>query len=232
MKQFTDDELKQFYWNKVYLPDSYFHSYETLPPCPLRSWEYSWKDNDFPRVWCVLDFQKWIEKHNLSRPDVLGYTFEIDPEMEFLHPTKSILVDYPKYDLHKVGSVFPQTFDFFLFNQTLEHLYNPFMAVQNIYECMKPGGVVFTSVPTINIPHEIPLHYGGFTPMGLSLLFMSVGFEVLEIGQWGNLDYIHRMWSSHKWPGYTTLQKDNRVSNERYNCCQCWILVRKPIQSP
>ena len=232
MKQFTEQELQRLYWDKVHLPDSYFKEYENVPPCPLRSWGYSWKDNDYPRVGCTLDFRSWIHTHNLSTPAVLGYTCETDPELEFLQPAEKILVDYPKYDLHTIGTSFPQTFDFFLFNQTLEHLYNPFMAVKNIYDCMKPGGTVFTSVPTINIPHLTPIHFGGFTPMGLATLFMSAGFEVIEIGQWGNLEYIQRLWSTHQWPGYNTLQKNNRITNERDNCCQTWILVRKPIQSP
>ncbi len=232
MKHFTEQELHALYWNKVHLPDSYFYQYEVVPPCPLRSWDYSWKNNDYPRVWCTLDFQFWMNKHGLSSPAVLGYTCETDPELEFLQPSEKILVDYPTHDLHTIGTSFPHTFDFFLFNQTLEHLYNPFLAMKNIYDCMKPGGVVFTSVPTINIPHMTPIHFGGFTPMGLATLCMSAGFEVLELGQWGNLEYIQRLWSTHQWPGYTTLQKNNRVTNERNNCCQCWILVRKPIQSP
>jgi SAM-dependent methyltransferase len=232
MKHFTEQELNELYWNKIHLPDSYFQQYEHVPPCPLRSWDYSWKNNDFPRVWCTLDFRSWIHKYGLSSPAVLGYTCETDPELEFLQPSEKILVDYPTHDLHTIGTSFPHTFDFFLFNQTLEHLYNPYLAMKNIYDCMKPGGVVFTSVPTINIPHMTPIHFGGFTPMGLATLCMSAGFEVLELGQWGNLEYIQRLWSTHQWPGYTTLQKNNRVTNERDNCCQCWILVRKPIQSP
>jgi 2-polyprenyl-3-methyl-5-hydroxy-6-metoxy-1,4-benzoquinol methylase len=52
-------------------------------------------------------------------------------------------------------------FDFFIFSQTLEHLYNPFEAVKQIYEIVKPGGYVFTSVPTLNIPHMIHINGRG-----------------------------------------------------------------------
>ena len=76
--------------------------------------------------------------------------------------------------------VFYNSFDFFLFNQTLEHLYNPFHAVENIYKIVKPGGYVFTSVPTLNIPHMTPVHFNGFTPMGLAMLFLSAGFEIVD----------------------------------------------------
>jgi len=46
----------------------------------------------------------------------------------------------------------------------IEHLYNPFMAMENIYKYIKPGGYVYTSVPTINIPHMTPIHYNGYNP--------------------------------------------------------------------
>ena len=63
-------------------------------------------------------------------------------------------------------------FDFFLFSQTIEHLYNPHLAIRNIRNAMKPSGLVFTSVPTINIPHMTPVHFGGYTPMGLASMFI------------------------------------------------------------
>jgi len=109
----------------------------------------------------------------------------------------------------------------------LEHLYNPFEAVKSIFNVVKPGGYVFTSVPTLNIPHLMPSHFSGFTPMGLAMLFKTANFEIIEIGQWGNLNYIQKLWSTHSWPGYDELQNNNYVSNEERNACQCWILAKK-----
>jgi hypothetical protein len=86
---------------------------------------------------------------------------------------------------------------------------------------------VFTSVPTLNIPHSTPIHFGGFNPMGLAMLFISNGFEILEIGQWGNYDYIQKLWKTHIWPSAVELMKNGIVSNEEKNVCQCWILARK-----
>ncbi len=228
MKLFTETELISLYNNKVNLPDSYFKKYEYLPLCPLKCWGYAWKNNDFPRVWCILDFQEWIYKYKLYSPDVVGYTCASDPELEFVQAKENILVEYPKYDLHTIGNDFTNRFDLFIFNQTLEHLYNPYIAIENIYKTVKPGGYVFTSVPTLNIPHMTPIHFGGFTPMGLATMFVSGGFEIIEIGQWGCYDYIRQLWSNHQWPGYVSLHRNNYVPNERDNCCQCWILARKP----
>lgn len=228
MGSISESEITHLFWNKIKLPAEYFTKYEELPPCPIKSRNYKWADNDFPRNWCVLDFIGWIHKHNIKGAiKHLGYTSDTDPELEFLPCDQKTLISYPPYDLHTISNAFKETFDFFLFNQTLEHLYNPFEAVKQIFHIMKPGGYVFTSVPTINIPHSTPIHFNGFTPMGLAMLFKTANFDIIEIGQWGNYEYITKLWSTHSWPGYDSLQKGNKVTNEERNVCQCWILARK-----
>jgi hypothetical protein len=67
--------------------------------------------------------------------------------------------------------------------------------------------------------------------MGLAVLFLSAGFEIVEIGQWGNFDYIQRLFGTQTWPGYDMLQQNNFVSNEENNVCQCWILARRPMNT-
>jgi SAM-dependent methyltransferase len=228
MKLFSESEIQEIYNSKVNLPDSYFSKYYEVPKCPVKSWNYSWDDRDFPRVWCLLDFKEWIEKHNIAKGQDLAITCHNDPELEFLDYKSVDYFPYPGYDLHIFKS--EKKFDFFLFNQTIEHLYNPFVCIQNIFEVIKPGGYVFTSVPTLNFPHIVPFHFNGYTPMGLAILFKNAGFEVVEIGQWGNHEYINKLWGNQMWPGYNSLQRNNKVSNERLNVCQCWILAKKPLE--
>jgi SAM-dependent methyltransferase len=226
---FTQSELEEFYNRNVKLPASYFSKHETMPPCPIKSYGYDWQNFDFPRNMAILDFQEWVEKHKLKTGATLGYTYKEDPELEFLTYEKNVHVSYPPYDLHKIDA-FEETFDFFVFNQTLEHLYNPLLSVENIFKTIKPGGFVYTSVPTLNIPHMTPIHYGGFTPMGLAVMFRSAGFNIKEIGQWGNYDYINMLFKNQFWPGYNTLKSvENGIRNEERNVCQCWILAQKPM---
>ena len=172
---------------------------------------------------------EWTKKHNLTTIEHLGCTYDTDPELEFITSSKKTMLPFPPYDLHTISEHYQNTFDFFVFNQTIEHLYQPFDAIKQIYEIVKPGGYVFTSVPTINIPHITPFHFNGFTPMGLAMLFHTAGFEIMEIGQWGNYDYITQLWGSHNWPGYDQLHHNNTVTNEERNVCQCWILAKKKI---
>ena len=69
-----------------------------------------------------------------------------------------------------------------------------------------------------------PIHYNGYNPMGLALLFLSTGFEIIEIGQWGNYDYISKLFKNHDWPDATQVSH----INEERNVAQCWILAKKP----
>lgn len=230
MKYFTEDELQNLYWRKVKKNGGwYFHKYENLPPCPVKAWNYSWSGKDFPRNWAILDFKEWIQNYGI-KAESLAFTCD-DPELEFIEAKEKVRLEYPPHDLHTIGDQFKEAFDFFLFNQTLEHLYNPYHAVEQIFKTLKPNGYVFTSVPTLNIPHMVPIHFTGFTPMGLAVLFESAGFEVVEVGQWGNYDYISKLWATHTWPSYDELNRNNHVSNEERNVCQCWILARKPMNS-
>ena len=60
----------------------------------------AWNTIDFPRVICVHDFKEWVEKYNLKNVESLGYTFETDPELEFVTPGRSRLMKYPGFDLY------------------------------------------------------------------------------------------------------------------------------------
>ena len=69
-----------------------------------------------------------------------------------------------------------------------------------------------------------PIQFNGFTPMGLAMLFKTANFEIIEIGQWGNYEYISKLFDTHTWPGFNKL---NDFTNVEKNVVQCWILVRK-----
>jgi SAM-dependent methyltransferase len=226
----NDDDLMALYATKVRRPESYFHKYRRMPECPIDVWGRDWTNKDFPRCIAVLDFQAWVATHNIQ-VNALAYTYEGDPELQFLAPKSKVFLPYPENDLHTVSNRYTEQFDFFMFNQTLEHLHSPHVAVKSIYETLVPGGYVFTSVPTLNIPHSTPYHYGGMTPMGLAVLFKNAGFEIVDMGQWGNLRYLHALFSEHEWPDIRKVQEgDGSISNEDRNVCQCWILAQKPAK--
>jgi len=232
-KKFTEKEIKEIY-NLVKKNNNYLSKYDILDSNVINFLDeifshpyYKWDTRDYTRVRTILDFKDWIEKYNIISEN-LAYTYDDDPEIKLLKYSNSKLIEYNTSDfsgdLHEINDI--EKYDFFLFNQTLEHLYNPFIAVKNIYNSLVKGGYVFTSVPTINIPHSMPIYFNGFTPIGLTMLFKSCGFEVLEVGQWGNYEYITKLFSNHQWPGYKDLSEYG-IKNEERNVVNCWILAKK-----
>lgn len=196
-----------------------------------QTFTHSPEGHDFPRIKCMLDFRNWIEKYNIGTVEHFLATDISDPEINFLKYDNytSILYDQDteENDLHTI-KLEPNKYDFVLFSQTIEHLYNPFLALTNLYNATKPGGHIFTSMPTINIPHMTPFHFTGYTPMGLCMLFESVGFKTVEVGYWGNYEYIKTIFKTHSWPDYKKLLNIlGQIKNKPRNVAQTWILAKK-----
>lgn len=219
-------KIQQIFSSHVKLPAAYFSKHASLPPCPIKAWNNSWRGHDFPRVACILDFVEWTKKHGLCTGKRLAITSD-DPENEFLTYEDTFLLQFPPWDLHNL--VLENQFNMFVFNQTLEHLHTPQLAMNNIARSLVPGGHMFTSVPTLNIPHMTPMHFGGFTPMGLAALCVNAGLEIVEMGQWGNKAYLHELFDRHAWPDVDVLRSN--IQNEERNVCQCWVLARKPVKT-
>ena len=113
---YTDSDILALYEHKVKKQSSYFTKYEQVPPCTISSYGHSWHGRDFPRTWCILDCKEWIQKYSLQEPEHLGYTCATDPELEFFQPKEKTLMSYPPFDLHTIGNVYQDKFDFFLFS--------------------------------------------------------------------------------------------------------------------
>lgn len=72
-----------------------------------------------------------------------------------------------------------ETFDYVLCTEVLEHTAQPFDAVKEIYRLLKPGGLLFLSVP-LNFRIHGPLpDCWRFTQYGLESLLKE--FEIIEI---------------------------------------------------
>lgn len=200
-------------FNKInkYLSDQELMKYENLDP---------------PRVASIIDFKGWIEKFGIKTGDKLLYTCEEDPELCYIDYKRKTYLPYPPYDLHDFD-LEEKNHDFVIFNQTIEHLYNPFIALKNLYNHTKIGGFLYTSVPIINIPHMTPIHFWGVTPIGLCLLMMSVGFNVLDCGYWGSQKYIDYIFTNNNWPGYKDISINYNLGYNNTCQAQTWILVQK-----
>lgn len=227
MKQFSETEISAIYKNFVNKDGRYYNKFMRLP-LEKNNKNWKWEGKDFPRIWALLDLEEWLQKHELTKFTKLLSTCNTDPELEYMKYDKLTHIPYinGENDLHTLD-LNEKDFDMVVFNQTIEHLYNPFMAMERLYAHTANGGHIFTSVPTINIPHMTPFHFNGMTPMGLCMLMMSVGYNVKEIGFWGNMDYINFIFQNQTWPDYRQLMKDGIIRNEMNRNVQCWILAQK-----
>ncbi len=74
-----------------------------------------------------------------------------------------------------------QSFDFVLCTQVLEHIRKPELVIQEISRIIKPGGLLFLTVPQSWEEHEQPHDYYRFTQFALKALADDHQFEVIEI---------------------------------------------------
>jgi SAM-dependent methyltransferase len=97
-------------------------------------------------------------------------------------------LNYPAFD---ICDPTPQDqYDVVICEQVLEHVIDPFGAAENLRALCRPGGHVVVTTPFLVRVHELPMFgmkdYWRFTPRGMTVLLERAGFEVLEVGSWGN----------------------------------------------
>jgi len=201
-------------------------------PLPLQKNNISWRweGKDFPRVIAVLEFERFVNENKLSSIKSLAINSGNDPEWFYLPTLNVIKLNYESdekpWDLHTLD-IPEKDFDFIMVNQTLEHVYDPIRCLKNIYNHMKSGGILYLNVPANSIPHALPFHYyTGYTSVGLGAIVRAAGFNILSIGQWGNLEYLKKMFESNDWPDYRKLQNPG-INDINYPVI-VWIFAVKP----
>lgn len=217
-------------WKRVQPSAAYFSKYTDIlrHKSVFNGKQWQWEGKDFPRVHAVLDFNNWLTKYNTrSINHVLAFSW--DAELEFLNYKTLDVLEYSTgiNDLHFPLNV-SRPANMVVLGQTLEHLHNPYECVKNIFNAMAPGGYFFTNVPYVNKPHMTPIHFFHFTSSGLAVMLHSVGFEVLELGQFGNTKYTDLVMRG-TWPDYTEMMDDRgHIVNDPNVPAQVWALVKKP----
>ena len=227
MKLFSEHEIYDTY-NRFIIKDArYFNRFINYKDHLSEAELADYKGFDVPRVMSVIDYKEWIKKHNIETGDNLLSTCSTDLELRYIQYNNTTTASYPPHDLHTLDLDNKQ-FDFIIFNQTLEHLYNPFVAIYKLYEHLKDGGYIYTTVPTINIPHMTPIHFWGITPIGLCMLFKTFNLNIIECGYWGNCEYINYIFENNDWPGYQELlNRSNTLEHNNVCQAQTWILAKK-----
>ncbi len=225
----SDADINAIY--NTFVKPNYSNEYKMrYSPLPLHknNLPWRWEGKDLPRIFALLEFERFIVKNKIHCNKGLAIN-GLDPEWNYLPYKKIVQIEYAdnpeKYDLHTLN-LSQKDFDFVIVNQTLEHVYDPIRCLENIYNHMAPGGFLYLNVPANGIPHATPWHYyTGYTPVGLGAIVKAAGFEILSIGQWGNLEYLKKMFDTNSWPDY--LQFTNPGLNDMDCPVIAWIFAVK-----
>lgn len=214
MKVLTKTEIEYIYNTFIAVNNTqeYSNRYINLP-LEKNNKTWRWEGKDFPRIPALLEFERYILKYDFKINNLLMINGDADPELDYLEGRVTNIhhIDYDKTpeiaDLHDL-KIAKDDFDFVCLHQTLEHVYNPYQCLLNVYKHMSKDGYLYINVPACNIPHSDPYHfYMGYSPMGLAALAYQAGFKILEIGQWGNKEYMVKNWMRQPaWPDYSNLQ--------------------------
>lgn len=155
------------------------------PPTPtLRRWRDLYSDHPGKSVLRVLEYEA-VSKIDISG-DVLDYGGGRNAKyLKYLSGAdslKSANIDPGIDPTHLVepGDPLPfddNSFDTIVCFNTLEHIYDAYASIEEIYRVLKPGGKAVVTVPFIFRIHGHPDDYSRFTPSWWKETYTRVGFS-------------------------------------------------------
>jgi SAM-dependent methyltransferase len=84
-------------------------------------------------------------------------------------------------DVHDASLIAPESLDSVIIFNVLEHCYAPWIAVENIYKWLKPGGKCFAMVPSAVRVHATPVDYWRPLPDAFSWVFKNYTQQKLYV---------------------------------------------------
>jgi ubiquinone/menaquinone biosynthesis C-methylase UbiE len=124
----------------------------------------------------LLDIGCGEQPYRAMTKDVVSQHFGLD-HPESLHGKSRVDVLATAYE----SGLADDSVDSVLCTAVLEHLERPQDAIIEMYRILKAGGHVILSAPLFWHLHEEPRDFYRYTKYGLTYLFTSAGFEIVEI---------------------------------------------------
>ena len=95
-----------------------------------------------------------------------------------------VAANAPEVDIQDLSAYPPDTYDFVILDEILEHVEKPWIAVEEVRRILKPGGTLITSSPFMIAVHKVPKDYWRFTKEAMEVLLES--YSSVETYSWGN----------------------------------------------
>jgi SAM-dependent methyltransferase len=131
-------------------------------------------------------------------------------------------VSYPKFDICDVDPQYYESADIVIAEQVFEHVKNPWKAMTNVYNMLRPTGYFLITTPFFLRVHGAPMDYWRWTAEGLRVMLEDSGFSVEICKAWGNQDCVVANLS--EWKIY---EPGLNLDNEPDFPVVCWALARK-----
>ena len=144
------------------------------------------------------DISRFVKSLQVEKLDALEISGETLAKVNWNEYKK---LDYPEFDL--VNPIFPEKlYDIVICQQVLEHVKNPFKAVDTLSKLIKPGGILIASTPFLLKIHAAPNDYWRFTTEGMRVLLSENNLLPIEIKSWGNRYAVKNnlnSWAKNRW---------------------------------
>lgn len=176
--------------------------------------------------WCRVVMNREVDGFLASLPHAQLDVLEISGNRLRDYPFRSYkIVQYPDYDV--CGGPLAEQFDVIVVEQVLEHVLRPDLAVANVYNMLRPGGVFVVTTPFLLKVHGYPSDLYRWTEHGLRQLLETAGFAVTTTGSWGNRKcLIADLHDGTDWMVY--IPGLHSLRNEPQFAIMVWAFARKP----
>lgn len=145
--------------------------------------------HQYSRCALYLSHIQFAERHVAPRRDRAVRAIEFGGSNGFIAELfhgidYEITPNAPAVDVQDLSAYEPDTYDFAVLDEILEHVARPWIAVEEVRRILKPGGCLITSSPFLIAEHRMPKDYWRFTKDGLRVLLAN--FTTVEASSWGN----------------------------------------------
>jgi SAM-dependent methyltransferase len=188
---------------------------DRLPSLVDRLIDRDFSDNGFTGLRaCIGNYQTYLVRYHIlqavisAMPSFSGRLLDVgagsSPYEELIMASgkvsEYIKLDFANSDYHQGheldltwdGKTIPldaQSIDTVFMTEVLEHVHRPGDLLREVRRVLKPGGVLFLTVPFIWPMHELPYDYHRFTPVALKAYLEEADFNVLNIQILGGWDH-------------------------------------------